>query len=394
MYGQSKEAYALAVSLDGNQLYVGGEFKECLNGAAASLSCKNLAMWDGTKWHNLAASDSPEDGVDNDVRALLTDSLSGMLYVGGKFLKAGGGATEYNRIVSWSPSAKSWGAFPFSTGNGFDSRVYAFMEDAANLYIGGDFSTSSDGAIKAGKLAIYDLEVKDFLAEPIQSDTSAQLDNFMAFAMGPALCNCMYVGGQFTGLTSEDGTKNVAQVALNGFEVTGLGAGGLVAEGGGAVRAMAFAENILYVGGDIAQTVDQSVKFGNIASYIPATSTWSALTGDTGEIGVMGGRIQAIAVVTSPILAVYVGGAFTSLMNGDGSAGAACTNLAIFALGKWMAPSDIKPLPPYPNIWVNSLLFWKDKMVVAGRFLVQAADGETASGIATLDPSTFQWGHM
>jgi trimeric autotransporter adhesin len=84
--------------LDGDDLYVGGDFR-----IAGGRLARGVARWDGRHWHPLGA------GVEGLVRAMTL--FQGELYVGGGFQEAGGEAIAH--LTRWDGSrwaAVGWGS--------------------------------------------------------------------------------------------------------------------------------------------------------------------------------------------------------------------------------------------------------------------------------------------
>jgi hypothetical protein len=77
---------------NGSQLYVGGKFLH-----AGSVSCKNLAMWDGTVWSALGSGVGGLEGFE-EVQEVLVQGVQ--LVVGGSFLTAG--TLAANGIAEWN----------------------------------------------------------------------------------------------------------------------------------------------------------------------------------------------------------------------------------------------------------------------------------------------------
>ena len=112
-------------------LYVGGEFQR-----AGTAAVRNLAMWDGTSWHDVGG------GVNAQVRALAVfDDGDGVaLFAGGDFSEAG--VTPAGFIAKWD--GQQW----HTLAGGLDGSPYAMEPYAAAgesaLYVGGWFN-NADG---------------------------------------------------------------------------------------------------------------------------------------------------------------------------------------------------------------------------------------------------------
>ncbi len=128
-----------ALSSDGTNLYTGGSFTRlCANADCSTLAVANgvnrLARWDGANWHSLSF------GVNSGVEALSLDGTN--LYAGGDFTllcanadcSATAAANGVNRLARWDGA--NWHALSF----GMDNTVSALSSDGTNLYVGGWFT--------------------------------------------------------------------------------------------------------------------------------------------------------------------------------------------------------------------------------------------------------------
>ncbi|HEY8449692.1 MAG TPA: hypothetical protein VIL95_04355, partial [Bacillota bacterium] len=139
MLGDSS-AIVEAVAVDAaGRVYVGG-----LINLAGGLPVNNIAMWDGTRWHDMGGGVTP--GPDGEVEALLV--VGDDLYVGGRFSQAGGQSA--NAIARWNISTQSWSP----VGAGFDGPVLALAYGDGTLYAGGSFDHA--GTVLARDVAAWD----------------------------------------------------------------------------------------------------------------------------------------------------------------------------------------------------------------------------------------------
>lgn len=135
--GGTGVVYALALAPNGD-LYVGGDFANWNAIAAADY----IVMWD----LSAGAWAAVGDGLNNIVRALVVERFTGNLYAGGAFSQDGG-AVAMRCVAMWDGS--DWS----EVGGGLDTAVntgcvYALAFDAAgNLYAGGAFTQTDDGLI-------------------------------------------------------------------------------------------------------------------------------------------------------------------------------------------------------------------------------------------------------
>ena len=138
-----------ALALQGNNLYVGGLFSSA-NSGGPTVNVKNIAKWNGANWSGMGTGSLT--GVDNWVYAL---SVKGdELYVGGAFqsVLTSGASIEANRIVKWD--GVSWRPLTGAVeGNGLDHVVYAMASMDCDLFVGGLFGEA--GNQPAANLARY-----------------------------------------------------------------------------------------------------------------------------------------------------------------------------------------------------------------------------------------------
>ncbi len=149
-------ATVLAIAVNGSDVYVGGVFV----GLCATNDCNTLgtqvnhiAHWNGSTWSAL------DNGVHANVNALTLDGSN--LYVGGDFTETCGnetcdnGNTLMRYVTRWDGSGFS------EVGSGVDDRVIALADDGTNTYAGGNFTqtcgnaTCDSGNLKVNHIAMY-----------------------------------------------------------------------------------------------------------------------------------------------------------------------------------------------------------------------------------------------
>jgi hypothetical protein len=130
------------------------------------------------------------------------------IYVGGQFSATGDGSvTSLKNVARFDSNAETWHALH----NGLNGTVYALAIRNDYIYVGGDFTKSSDGLMTLNHIACYNLEVNAFY----DTDKMGVNDTVYAFA---ALGDYLYVGGRFT--ATGDGTLlNLGRIArLDGYD--------------------------------------------------------------------------------------------------------------------------------------------------------------------------------
>jgi N-acetylneuraminic acid mutarotase len=192
-------------------------------------------------------------------------------------------------------SAPAWGALP---NGGLNGTVYALAVMGDDLYVGGTFTQTVDGAVSdLGNIARYDTASDTWHALPKNG-----LNNTVrALAV---VGSDLYVGGQFT--ASGDGmVSDLGRIAR--YDTAGGGTWhALPREGLSSwVTALAVVGSDLYVGGLFTQTGDVTpLDLKRIARYDITGGTWHALPNDG-----LSNYANALVVVGDDL---YVGGAFTA----------------------------------------------------------------------------------
>jgi len=243
---------ALAVS--GGDLYVGGSFGQTGDGTLKNLG--QIVRYDTTTgvWHAL-----PNKGLEDTYVIALAVSGDD-LYVGGRFYRTGDGTlTDLGNIARYDTSAGTWHALP---NQGLDSWVYTLAVSGGDLYMGGWFDQTGDGALTdLGQIVRYDTTTGVWHALPNQG-----LDGSVGTLAVPG--DDLYVGGRFTGTGDGSLTDlgNIARYDTTAGTWHALPNQGLDGSPYGSVRALAMYEGDLYVGGHFDQTGDGSLTdLGHIA---------------------------------------------------------------------------------------------------------------------------------
>lgn len=261
--GSGVDGPVSALCIVGTDLYVGGSFA-----TAGEVLAANIAKWDGGSWSALG------DGVDDAVTAIA--ALGADIYAGGNFATAGG--QPANSIARWDGAA--WNAL----GEGLDGPVFALAAGAADLYVGGDFSTA-DGSVTVNKIARWDgsawrelgLGMDDVVHSIAVKGTE------------------VYAGGDFT----EAGGESATGVARwDGSSWSPLAGGVSNADTNASVTALAFAGDVLFVGGSF--TAAGTAGATNVARW--DGTDWTALGS---------GLDQPVATLSVGGTDVYLGGNFT-----------------------------------------------------------------------------------
>jgi hypothetical protein len=181
--GLTGHIYALA--RDGEKVYVGGEL---IN--AGGLPVSNVAMWDGTRWHDMGGGVSKDAGTAW-VYALAVDA-GGNVYVGGWFTQAGTGGNEVaaRNLALWNGS--TWGEL----GGGVYGNVNVIRLTDSTMLIGGTFTQT--GSTPARNIARYFFANSqwDAMGGGVSWDSN-YYEGVNAIECVTADCNQLYVGGAF-----------------------------------------------------------------------------------------------------------------------------------------------------------------------------------------------------
>jgi hypothetical protein len=155
------------------RLYIGGNFNKIGN-----LTCNNVGMWDGNKWHNLA------DGLVGQVVSLCTDSNNN-LYVGGSFDGTYYNTVKSKNIIMWNIYNKSW----IGLDGGVDNGVSSIKKlSNGNIVIAGSFTSSVNSLTYLQKIAYWNGSMWINLGTDFLIDKSI-------YALAIDKSNNIYIGG-------------------------------------------------------------------------------------------------------------------------------------------------------------------------------------------------------
>lgn len=314
--------YALAVSANGVNLYVGGAFTQVRTVARQNIAAVTTATGAVTSWN---------PGADGPVRALARSAGGQILYAGGDFGEIGGaprsrlaslvpqgagGATGSDEALPWAPaldapvhaialdeaagriyaggefggaggqaraglaafSITSAAVLPWNPGLAAGARVRALVRDGTLLYVGGDYAAGP-----YGRLAVFDTTT----AEPVEWDAGVN-GEVRALAAVPG-AGRLYAGGVFT----QAGGQPRSRIAAFRMED---GEGELMAWDPGGDSAIASIEALslspdttaLYGGGDFTR-----LDGDDVAAYF-SLNVAAPLT----SVSLPGGSYQAPDTVT------------------------------------------------------------------------------------------------
>ncbi len=288
--GLNEEVTALAV-VDGD-LYAGGGFTQTVDTVVPDLGYVAHYNPGAGTWNALS-----NQGLDGFVFALAVAGED--LYTGGVFTQTGDGTvTNLGRIARYDTTAGIWHTLP---NQGLNGNVYVLLTAGSDVYVGGGFSQTGDGAeTNLGNIARYHAVSGTWNALNHQGLNDAVL----ALAVAG---NDLYVGGAFD-QTGDGSVTNLGHIArYNTVSDTwhALPNQGL----NDSVHAIAVVGNDLYVAGAFDQTADGSVtNLGYIARYDTVADTWHALPNQG-----LNGWVYVLKPVINDL---YLGGEFSQVGNG------------------------------------------------------------------------------
>ncbi len=285
--------YVAEITVVGDDLYVGGSFTQTADGVVTNL--RNIARYNLTTntWSSL-----PNNGLNGDV---LTIALSGTdLYVGGSFSQTADGAvTNLDNIVRFDGT--TWHALP---NNGLNGYVSDIVVAGSDLYVVGIFNQTSDGWLILNRIARYDIGINSWNALP---NNGLNNSTWVLAVVGSEL----YVGGSFTG--TFDGTlvlNRIAKYDLITSTWSALANNGL----NSVVYAIAAAGDDLFVGGMFTHTSDGMMFSSRIARFSMSDYTWHSTTNGGLAGGTFYFTVDDLQVIGSDL---YVGGDFTQTADGS-----------------------------------------------------------------------------
>jgi hypothetical protein len=240
--GMDNEVTALLTDTVNDVLYAGGLFTN-----AGTVSAANIAKWNGTVWTDLGG------GVNGQVRTLAF--YNGELYAGGSFSSAG--IVSASNIAKWN--GVSWSA----VSGGTDGDIFSLFVYNGDLYVGGLFTNA--GGVAAENIARWNGSSWSAMGTGLPGGLVASMQEYN---------NQLYAGGGF----QLSGGKGIA--VWNGSTWSVVGGGMLGQFGYTNVVSLEKYNGKLYAGGLFFQAG------GNPASYVASwdAATWSAVGTGTDDM--------------------------------------------------------------------------------------------------------------
>lgn len=314
--GKALNGDIVAVAVDTNGIvYVGGSFTGTAAGSVTNLN--RIARYNPATdtWSALA-----NGGVNGFAGVNALAIHNGILYVGGSFTTTFDGAvTNLNRIARYNLTTNSWSPLAENGVNGFG--VYSLAVHGDNLYAGGDFTQTSNGAVtNLNRVARYNTTTNTW--------SSLAGNGLNGFVTGLAVQgDNLYFGGDFT--QTSDGATNLNYIAR--YDTTNNSWSSLANNGMNArvIKIHTF-DNSLYLRGNFSSTFDNALTFNNsLARYNTANNSWSAISGNAESVAAVQNTSAAVRSGND----LFVGGGFTLLNN------AVARSFTRIYLQQWNVPS-------------------------------------------------------
>ncbi|MBU0744719.1 MAG: hypothetical protein KKE11_05060, partial [Gammaproteobacteria bacterium] len=253
--GSGTSDYITALYTLDDNLYVGGKFLS----AGGLTTARTIAKWDGANWSALAQGlyNAAGPGGIGFVRAII--SLGKKLYIGGsvhEIINTPAPDTYVPCVAQWDTETSTWSPY----GNFGSNNSFAFATIGTTLFTGGDFSSANFKNISQRGLSDPNwtwLIQFDGFGEPVYALTS--------------IGNDLYIGGNFTRTNFfpyTEGNRMMKWNSGSGWSAlgTGLNSG---------VNALISLGTDIYVAGEF--TTAGGLTAQSIAKWDTLTSTWSPI---------------------------------------------------------------------------------------------------------------------
>lgn len=282
-----------AIVVNGSDVYIGGDFD-----TAGGVTANYIARWDTTTntWHTLGSGIS--NGLDRPVQTLVVSGNT--LYVGGQFSNAGGAPAR--GLAAWNINAQTWNSIGNGVENGVHGYVFALALNGSDLYVGGGFDRA--GTITATNVARWNTSSSTWFA----LGRGTNNDNYPYVQSMIMSGTQLYIGGQFTSVS--DGVitttvNNVAAWSTTQHTWSALGAGLSGVDVFTGATSLALGPNGVYVTGHFTQAGSTPVH--NIARW--TGSQWLALQNPIESFDGLDNDGEALLINGGD---VYVGGIFNN----------------------------------------------------------------------------------
>ncbi|KAL3462335.1 cortical protein marker for cell polarity-domain-containing protein [Aspergillus heterothallicus] len=244
-----------------NRLYVGGNFTGTSSGDSNGLNYVAAYSFNSQAWSALGG------GVNGRVKHVIalplnvsTDLNETILAVSGEFDRLlafdDNPAVPVSGFAAWIPSRNNWLQNLNVSQSQYSGHVSAFVQLNGTMILAGDLAS---GGIAAGG-AVSLLHEHGLQLDPLLSSTNSTGETHIGIYDTSSGRNLTILGGHFN-VTTSDGSTVRNLVVLDGSNGTISGFGNEL-DTNSTFRALAIASDILYAGGRISGTVDETALNG------------------------------------------------------------------------------------------------------------------------------------
>jgi len=359
-----------SILLQGNSLYVGGQFTNAL--AAPHFLVVGMDVTTGLTVPTPLGTDfNGAAGVAYGANALA--SANGNVLVAGDFQSLGGVPRQCAAALSVTTGA----ILPWTPG--FDGPVMSMAFGTNRIYVGGSFTNYFNTTNQAltSKVGLGLGAVDPVSGNPISfaflgTNTVGTISiNSLAVSS-----NAVYAGGNFTTVAGSPRRFLAALDPAAGSLITGFNAN--LGGGSAGVNALVLSGTNLYVGGDF--TTVNALSVPRLAALSPATGA---------SLGWVPTPNQAVTVLTASSTTLYVGGLFTSI-NLNGSGAITLNYFAAFSL----ADNSLVPIDAAmpSGSAVNGIGATATAIYVGGTFTAIGGNFiQNLGDLSPVDASNFGW---
>ena len=358
-----------SIMLQGNSLYVGGQFTNAL--AGLHFMVVGFDITSGLPVPTPLGTDfNGSAGAVFGANALA--SANGNVLAAGDFQSLGGVARQRAAALSVATGA----ALPWTPG--FDAPVLTMAFGTNRIYVGGNFTNYYNTTNPlVSKVGLGLGAVDPVSGNPITfSYLGTNTLGTISVSSLVVSTNALYVGGNFTVVAGSPRRFLAALDPANGSLISGFNAN--LGGGFAGVSSLALAGTNLYVGGDFT-TVNSLA--------IPRLTAVSSING--ASINWVPTPNQSITALAASADTLYVGGAFTTI-NPNGSGVLTLNHFAVFSVAdNSLVPIDAS-LASFDS--VNAIGATPTAVYVSGSF--SAIGGDSKQNLADLSPvdvTSFGW---
>jgi hypothetical protein len=360
-----------SILLQGNSLYVGGQFTNAL--AAAHFLIVGMDVTTGLPIPTPLGTDfNGTAGAAYGANALA--SANGNVLVAGDFQSLGGVARQRAAALSVTTGA----ALPWAPG--FDAPVLSMAFGTNRIYFGGFFTNyfNTTNQLLTSKVGFGLGAVDPVSGNPVSFSSLGAANAFGTFSINALAVssNAVFAGGAFTIAQGQSRRFLCAVDPATGSLISGFNAN--LGGGSAGVSSLVLAGTNLYVGGDFT-TVN--------AQAIPRLTALSPVTG--ASVGWIPTPNQAVTVLTASPTTLYVGGLFTTI-NLNGSGAITLNYFAAFSL----ADNSLVPIDAalVSGSAVNGIGATATAIYVGGTFTAIGGNFiQNLGDLSPVDASNFGW---